>query len=42
MSDRAEEETRDPFYADDRNFHKVEKWAHVPYSDADESSSLEA
>jgi hypothetical protein len=26
MSDWSDEETRDPLYADDRNFYKVEKW----------------
>jgi hypothetical protein len=25
-TDWSEEETKDPLYADDRNFHKVEKW----------------
>jgi hypothetical protein len=26
VSDWSDEETRDPLYADDRNFYKVEKW----------------
>jgi hypothetical protein len=26
VSDWSGEETRDPLYADDRNFYKVEKW----------------
>jgi hypothetical protein len=27
MSDRSDEETDDPLYADDRNFYKVEAWS---------------
>ena len=26
MAGQSEEETKDPLYADDRNFYKVEKW----------------
>jgi hypothetical protein len=26
MADRSDEETDNPFYADDRNFYKLEKW----------------
>ena len=28
VSDWSDEETRDPLYADDRNFYKVEQWTH--------------